>query len=424
MFDHTWTLAIVLATALAVVSWYFGLAQLDIEPVVWLSTALALVQMALSSWTQRAISIEQLRSLALTSQLLGTLLMGLSWHVFGGLQQPLFPLFILLPLLPGSLLLGFWQQQLATLALLFALISGLLLSPDTNSFIEQRYGISIGSVQWLPQWIPRSRVAFADVNTSPTYNLMLILGLAVAVVAVSTTARALVNLCRRSSEHLVSIESELSSLQDRSAQLMYAAPSPQVLVMVNSGRIVNASSRFLQAFDIQDAAGRFLLDTVTFTYPSVIKQLIASGGEDIQGATVRGRDLVLRIRVSVIGAGDSRAALLGIEPCDDVCWRGEVDTLDEPVFAVDARGHLAFLNRSAVSLFGAASEGSAATELFESGAARWWEIAPLESARRVLHRGSNRYIASIRRTRIAASIGELSFVHLHQRESDHAVAAS
>jgi len=423
MFDNTWTLSTVLATALAVISWYFGLAQVDIGPVVWSLAAMALAQLALSSLAIRASQL-RLQISALASQLLGTVMMGTVWHLFGGLQQPLFPLFIVLPLLTGALLLGFWQQQAATVALLLVLFSGIVLSADTNSFIEARYGIHLMSPESLPVWVPRSRIAFADVTTSPGYDLMMMATVAVIAFAVSTSARALVNLCARGADRVRSLEEDLERQHEALALLVKGAPGAEVLVMAGSGRIVHASDEFSRVFDIPAAEGLFLLDSVAFAYPGVIKKLMSAGGSEIQGARVRGRDSVLRIRAGIVGSGQSQMARLALEACDDVCWRGAVDALEEPVFALNAQGEVVFLNRAAATVFGEEAHGASGSTLFEAGAARWWDIAPLESARRLLDRGGRRYFASIRRERIADSVGELSFVHLHEREPVHAVAVS
>src|SRR5579862_4114959 len=87
MFDNTWNLSTVLATATVVVSWYFGLVQLDIGPVIWTLAGLALIQFALHSQSSRAGASETVRLLAFSSQLFGTALMGVGWHLFGGLKQ-------------------------------------------------------------------------------------------------------------------------------------------------------------------------------------------------------------------------------------------------------------------------------------------------------------------------------------------------
>lgn len=422
LFDNTWTLATVLATALVVLCWYFGLARVNIVPIIWTLAGLTLAQLGINSRASASTPAERQRALALASQLIGSLLIGVGWHLFGGLQQPLFPLLIVLPLLPAALVLNFWQQQVALLGLLGVLASGILLSPDTNSFIRERYGIRLGAGLALPDWIPRSATAFPDVSTSPAYDLTLIVTVAVVGVAVSTTARALVGICRSAGDRTAILEAEVAHLQRLSTELVARAPAAQVVVAATTGRIVTASERFTKMFEVADASGRFLLDSVEFVYPTVIRRLMVTGGEEIQGATVRGRDIVLRVRAEIMGPDSSRVAALSFESCDEIYWRSEVDALEEPVFAVNSRGCVVFLNRSALSLFGDEAEGVPATQLFDN-TSRWWEIAPLESAKRALDRGPRRYLASIRRKRVADSLGELSIVHLQERVSAAAAAA-
>jgi PAS domain-containing protein len=411
-FDSTWTVTIVLATTLAILSWYFGLAQIDIAPVIWTLAGLALAQLALGLPTRRARSPQRLRWLALWAQILGTLLLGVGWHLFGGLQQPLFPIFIILPLLPAALLLGFWQQQLALVALLAVLASGILLSPDTNSFLEIRYGVRFAGLDLLPGWVPRSRVAFADVNTSPGYDLMLVITVAVIGVAATAMARSLAGTFSSGGVRVEQLEDELARLEHLNTQLISRAPSAAVLVDPGSGRIVRASERFARSLGLTDPAGQFLLDAVAFHYPTVIKQLMQTGGEEIQGAMLNGREVVLRVRAELLESGAAPATALAVEIYTELGLRGELDAVEEPVFTVTAAGHVALPNRSAAALLGEGAEGLAAAGIFEGEAPRWWDIAPLESARRILRRGSQSYLVCIRRERVVASIGELAFVRL------------
>lgn len=416
MFDNTWTLATVLAAALALLCWYFRLAQVGIGPIICTLAGLAVVQLGITSLAGLAPTGSRLRLLALASHIAGTVLLGVAWHLFGGIQQPLFPLFAVLPLVPAALLLSFWQEQAALLSLLAVLISGVLLSPDTNSFIQERYGIGLLSQHALPAWIPRSRTAFPDVSTSPAYDLMLIISVGVLAMAVSTTARALVSLCRRATGRVSALEQERDRLVELNSQLILRAPATEVLVASGTGSIVAASDRFARAFDVANPQGRFLLDAVSFAYPDVIRRLMLAGGEEIQGATLRDREVVLRLRAEIMGSGASQMTALSIEPCEEICWRGALDALDEPVMAVSSRGAIVFLNRAASQMLGDQAARAAAASLFDTPGA-WWDIAPLESARRILKRGPHSYLAAVRRERVAESIGELSIVHLRERPS-------
>jgi PAS domain-containing protein len=427
VFDNTWTLTTVLTAIGAACSWYFNLSDVDIAPVIWTLAALAILQFTFNALAERAVEVARFRHFALCSHATGILVLGAAWHLDGGLQQPTIVMLMLLPLFCGVLIFDFWQQQLATVLVLLVLASGVLLSADTNSFIEQRYGLDVLNIDSLPAWLPRSRVAFVDVSTSPRYNLMLTGTIALLALALSATARNINALSSRFIDRAVSLQAEATRAQALAAQLITNSPSSEVVVAANTGRVLHASDRFRSAFDVAHSeTSPFLLDVIAFAYPSVIKRLMQAGGEEIQAATVRGREAVLRIRGSVIDSSSSPLVRLNIEGCEDICWRRSVDALSEPVFAVDSRGDVAFLNRAAVEIFGPDAEGAAATLLLESGPGNhhWWDIAPLESARRLFDMRGRRYLASIRRERVAASVGELSFIHLHEREHAPIAAVS
>lgn len=424
MFDNTWTLSTVLIIGLVVLSWYFGLAQLDIGAIVWTLAALAVLQLGLSACGNQIQSGMPLRLWAFASQLSGTMLLGVAWHLMGGVQQPLFLLFAVLPLLPASLLLNVWQQQAALVVWLMTLGSGLLLSPDTNSFIAQHYGLSTAATPWLPAWFPRSHVAFTDISTSPPYNFALIITVAAMGVALSTTARALVGLFRHETVRMTLTLHELARVETLNAALVTRSPLSCLLVQSASGRIVQASECFVRDFQVPEPQGRFLLDTIAFSYPSVVKRLLRSGGEELLEAVVGARIAVLRLRVESIGDGESQLALMSLESREDVYWRAEVDALDEPAFIVSAAGCAVCMNAAARTIFGAATEGMAAASLFDAGAG-WWDIAPLEVGRRILQRQGHEYLAVVRRARSIQSLGELCFVRLYERAAalGHDVAA-
>ena len=416
MFDNTWTFTTLLAAVLALAWWQLGLAEFEVGPVIWTLAGLAAAQFLLNSFVRDATSTATLGHFALCSQLLGTALVAVSWHLFGGIQQPLYPLIIVLPLLTGTLVLTFWQQQIAIAALLAVLASGVLLSPDTNSFIQQRYGISLLSTHVLPGFLPRSRVVFPDVSTSPAYDLLFTAMVAVLGIALSTTARALVTLCRRDAVQVAALEQEVDRLRQATRELVTRTPAP-VLVVSSTGRIVHASDRLIEAFNLEVISEPFLLDAIAFKHPQVVRRLMTAGGEDIQPAKVQGRERLLRVRAEVLPRSSSPLTLLSIESGDDLCLRNELDALDEPVFAIDADGRLTHLNRAAITLFGSDADGAMATAVFDEQAAHWWEIAPLVSARHLLDYRDRRYSAAIRRVRVAESAGELSFVQLAERRS-------
>jgi PAS domain-containing protein len=418
LFDNTWTLATALATAAAVSCWYFRLIQFDIAPLLWTLVTLAVVQLAISAYGRQVESCGRVRSLAFLAQLFGTLLIGIAWHLYGGLQQPVFPLLIVLPLLPGVLLLNVWQLQAAVCALLIVLASGVLLSPDGNSFLVQRDGLGLVPAHIVPDWMPRSAVVFPDVNTSPMFDLVLMIAVAVIAVALGASARALASLYRRSAERLRMVSVQLARAEELRSEILTRAPCAMIMVASSNGRILGASEAFAREFGVVEPVGQFLFDAVAFSYPSAIKRLLQSGGEHLQTVTLGKLDVVLRVRADRIDFDDSPATLLVIERQDGLCWRGQVDALDDPAIGVNAQGLILVSNRAAQSFFNLSTDGSSAVGLFDTATARWWNIEPLESARRLLDRNGRRYLVSIHRQRIADSIGEISFIRVCDATTD------
>jgi len=102
-------------------------------------------------------------------------------------------------------------------------------------------------------------------------------------------------------------------------------------------------------------------------------------------------------------------------------WRGALDALEQPAFAINSRGNVAVLNRQARAMFGEHVEGFPVADLFDTGT-RWWDIAPLDAARRTVSRGDQQFVAAIRREQIAESVGDVTCVYLHERASLHALA--
>ena len=188
-----------------------------------------------------------------------------------------------------------------------------------------------------------------------------------------------------------------------------------MLIASSTGRIVHASDRLIEAFGLEGAAEPL---------PRCHRVQASAGRAAPDDGRRRGHP-------ASHGAGGAPAprarrdiaadvvplTLITIESGDDLYLRGQLDALEEPVFAIGADGRLAHLNRSALTLFGSEADGGLATAVFAAHPAHWWEIAPLASARRLLDYRERRYCASIRRVRIAESAQELSFVQLAESRS-------
>ena len=430
LFDYAWWSLIAMACVALILPWYLGLNPLDISPAVALLIAMTVVQLFLNDRAQRNTSAARLQMLAALSQGLGLLGMGIIWHLMGGLQNPTFAAFILLPLLLGPLVLNTWQQYCVLGLSWMLLFSAIVLAPNINSFIDERYGIRLLHSGLLSAWLPKSRSVFPEVTTTPPYDLLMLVTYAITGWALHATSAAITKIVARTLNRNRSLQADKARSEHLIDDLIAHSTSPEILVASTSGKIVKASRRFAEYFELaHPAEGQYLLDAIDFHYPEVIKRLIRDGGDDIQGARVKGRQMMLRIRAGpmsragTMSRDDAPLSRMSVEQCEDRCWRGALDAMEEMVLAIDSEGGVCFVNEAASELFGEPSGAPASDVLRLDGIqAPWWDIAPLDFARRSLTLRKRNFVAIIRRKRIAAGIGAITYVILQERAQTYAVA--
>ncbi len=426
VFDNVWYLFIALATAALLIPWYLKLNPLDISPAVTALIATTVVQAILNGWARTITSAARLQTLATLAQMTGLIGMGVVWHLMGGLQNPTFALFVIAPMLVGPLVLSVWQQAVVLSLSGALLFSALMLSPTVNSFVDERYGVQLLHPGFIPLSIPRSRVVFPEVTTTPPFDILMLVNLAIAGWALNAASAAVTKLLSRNLHRHRTLQEEAARAGQLADDLIVEAPSPEVLVAPNSGKIIQSSRRFIENFQCSGTTdGAFLLDLIDFRYPAVIKRLMREGGEDLQAAQLNGRQVNLRIRASIISRTGAPVSRMTIEPSEEQCWRGALDAMDDPVVAIDCEGRICFGNRAAVEVLGPFEPSQALADQdlgFDSDAARWWDIAPLDSARRLITARGRSYMATIRRTRVAVGVGTMTYVFLQARSQAHAAA--
>ncbi|MGH8309995.1 MAG: hypothetical protein ACRETX_09400, partial [Steroidobacteraceae bacterium] len=114
LLDDTWLLTlfvIFLATALP---WFLRIADLDFAPVAWSLFGYGAVYLALGFATDRMQIHGSLPIVLGTLQAAGVVFLGFIWHQAGGLQNPMFLLAFVLPVVGGSLI-SRWQPYLSAL---------------------------------------------------------------------------------------------------------------------------------------------------------------------------------------------------------------------------------------------------------------------------------------------------------------------
>jgi hypothetical protein len=163
--------------------------------------------------------------------------------------------------------------------------------------------------------------------------------------------------------------------------LIEGLPVPALLVDANTLQIVCASDKLEPTFcaaGTPPAVGANLLETICFSYPEIIQELVMGIGGSARNVVVRvGADLhVTQVHVQHVSHHGRRFALVLIESAtEEFHLRSALDTAEQAVLLIDSNARVLAFNKPALSLFPSAHVGADASALLAQpdAAPRWWE---------------------------------------------------
>jgi hypothetical protein len=134
--------------------------------------------------------------------------------------------------------------------------------------------------------------------------------------------------------------------------------------------------------------GRTLVESVRFSYPDLVEDLIGGSGGRLHGIVIHvGEQLrVADVRVQHVAHRGRRFALILIEDTTESFGiRTALDASEHAALVVDSRGTVVAFNKPALGLFSGVRIGAEVTRLFAqpSASGHWWE--PGLSGRRKMH---------------------------------------
>lgn len=114
LLDDAWLLTLFVILLATAVPWFLRIMELDLAPLAWSLFGFGLIYLATALTADR---LQDRRSLLLilgALQAVGVLFLGFLWHYAGGLQNPMFLLVFVLPVVGGSLI-SRWQSYTSAL---------------------------------------------------------------------------------------------------------------------------------------------------------------------------------------------------------------------------------------------------------------------------------------------------------------------
>jgi hypothetical protein len=395
LLDDIWLMtlaAIVFATA---VPWLFSGFEVDIRAASWGLLALGALHVAFTLLASANARQGRWRPRLLTVlDVAGVVLIGFIWQHVGAVQNPVFLMVFVLPVVGSIFLSRRHPYLLAVVSVVVVAAVALSAAPELRWYVSGLFGNDFVNDAWL-QWLFSQEssgytASFSGFYAPSSYLVVMLEVFAVAMLATAVAAEYLGMIFERLNGYIAVARMEAERGQELWAGLIERLPLPSLLVDPDTMRVIACSKSAVTYLRSADTPleGQTLSEAVHFSYPDVIQELIV-GSDGEAPATVLRVDEQMRVtqlRVLHVAHRGRRLALVSVEDrTESFCLKAALDTSEYATVVLDTHRRVLALNKPAAGLFAGAHIGMEAEELLPASAAGlpWWE--PGLTGRRKLH---------------------------------------
>lgn len=376
LLDDTWLLTIFAILLATVVPWLVSGLDINFIAACLGLLALGAIHIAFTLIGKPARTGER-RPLLASLHVAGILLVGFIWLQAGGLQNPAFLVIFALPIV-GAIFLSRWQPYL--MALLAALVVGTVALAQAPELRWYAPGLDAAGA-WLAALLGQQGTAdspFPGFYAPSSYLVVLLEVFAVLVFACAVAAEYLGSIFERLHSHIDVARAEAERGQEFWATLIEDLPVPALLIDADTLDILCASDQASQFCAAESVSGGKLFETIRFSYPEVVQELITQVGGSSPLSMIRVGDRLRASEVHVqhMAQKGRRFALVVIhDKTEELTVRAALDVTGQAVLVIDANGRVLAFNEPARALFSAVEKQTDASRLLPlSGMpVRWWE---------------------------------------------------
>lgn len=378
----TWFLtifAVLLATALP---WFVSAFDIDFARASYGIFALGVLHIALSTgvvpkgmnpvWRKRVLA---------TLHAVGVTVLGFIWPHAGGMANPLFLLAFALPVV-GASFISRWQPYLAA-ALAVIVVFAISMSQEP---VLRWY---VGGFGTAGAWLAAAFAGESSTITTPIpgffapfgYVAVLLEVFAVLLFGCAVAADYVSLVFDRLRVQAAAARAEAERAQELWATLTEHLPIPAFLVDTETLNVICASEHasigILPAG--QSPVGRAFFDTVRFSYPDVVQNLIEGAGGVAPEVMIhvagelRAAELSVR---HILYVDRRRFAMVVVRDVTDAMYlRIALDLAEHAALVVDSRGHVQALNKPALAFFPGTQTGTPISNLLSPSGwgTAWWK---------------------------------------------------
>jgi PAS domain-containing protein len=288
----------------------------------------------------------------------------------------------------GAIFLSRWHPYLmALIAILIGCAVALAQIPELRWYVPglSRIGTWVGNAL---STTGSGAAPFRGFYAPSSYYIVLLQVFAILMFAAAVASEYLGTIFERLRTNLDLVRGEVESSEAFWSTLIEDLPIPAFLIEPETLHIVCSSERAAELCSTPPAQNRSILDTVQFSFPDVIQQLIAGDGgvSPLSMIHVRDQLLATEVRIRHTSQQGRRLALLTIvDKTEDLTLRAALDVIGQAALVIDSNGRIVEFNKPSLALFAGLQRNADAAELLSLAGMpkRWWE--PGLGGRRKMH---------------------------------------
>ena len=402
LFDDLWLLSLFVMLLALGVPWFLRVLAIDFASVAWslfiYGVLFLAISMAANSLEDRRLLLGVIGGL----QASGIIFVGYLWHLSGGVQDPMFLLVFVMPVLAGSLVLPNWQNYVAA-ALSATCVTGIAIfdAPELRWYLVQMRVLSQALADRFPRSSAHPMTPFPGLSLTPAYIFVVLVMFALMIFMVAWTSEYLSGLLIGLYGRLATSTAGREETESLSLEVLRASPSPIALVYADTLNVAHVSHSFLHQFLLtpESLLHKNLLGLVEFSYPEVVEGLIRGNGGDVPLAPLRvGTETKFsRIVVHSISHGSTRYAYVSFQDIADLHYsQAALGAVAQALLVVNSSRQVLYFNQAAKELFGDLRMGIDAAILMQQAnlPTGWWELGNRSRQERRVEFAGRRFLAT------------------------------
>ena len=358
MLDAAWVVCWVSLVAAAAVPWFLNILPIDLERAATFVFVSALGYLVFAAITDRLTSQMAVATAMRVMPLVSIVLMGALWHLVGGIDNPIFLVAFVLPvIISGSTAMSRHAQMTAFLSVVVVFMVALAGSSDLRWYLAGGTPWIWQSLDGVAAILPASAEVFPEVRTSPAYQFTVLATFTVTQFLAAFLATPLSTLLRRLDTRIQVSHQMLNEVQGLFHAVLSAEPDPSVIVYADSLQVAQASDSFFKRMLVRpsEIVGKSLPEIVKFEQAEEIRRALTAAHGEIPFAVYRVHGEVRIANINFYRTEHRGTAYIyvGWQEITDLYYlQSAFDTVEDPIAVVGTDARLHYANRPARELFG------------------------------------------------------------------------